>query len=291
MPIDQLELLLEDPAMREALTVVLDRSDGGSEEVEWGDVKDVLSSGQWGQLIEREVLVSTGAGFTVAKPDRVRRVLKEQQTQPPTETIEPEKWSSIDKAAGVFALVLFAGYWSSTLRDVIASAENIVLGPITDLIPFYGVIIVLAVITGLYSTVLQARLTDREKLSKYQQRMKKIRERKQAAKERGDEEELEKIQQEQMAAAGEQLNMFKLQFRPMVWIMLLTIPVFLWLRWQVIGGHLDETGMVLPIAGAVSWQQSLVGPMQTWIVWYFLCSMASRQIIQKTLNIQRSPSQ
>jgi uncharacterized membrane protein (DUF106 family) len=133
---------------------------------------------------------------------------------------------------------------------------------------------------------------DTEKLQAYQERMNRLNERRKAAKEADDEEALERIQEEQMEAAGDQLGMFKLQFRPMVWIMLLTIPVFLWLRWKVRGGHLGlaETGLVVPLAGAVGWQDPLFGPMSTWIVWYFLCSMASRQIIQKTLDIQTSPS-
>jgi len=122
--------------------------------------------------------------------------------------------------------------------------------------------------TGLYSTLLQARLMDTEKLSAYQERMARLKERKAAAKERDDDDALERIQREQVDAAGDQLGMVKLQFRPMVWIMLLTIPVFLWLRWKVRGGHLGvgETGLVVPLAGAVFWQDPLLGPMSTWIV-------------------------
>jgi uncharacterized membrane protein (DUF106 family) len=296
MPEEQLESFLENPAMREAISVVFDRSDGGSEELQWGDVSDVLSSGEWGRLIQEGVLVSEGAGFAIANPERVRQTLQEHghlsDAIDGVDEIDPESWAWYDKAAGVTALVLFAGYWNTGIRDIIASFDNLLLAPIVDMLPFYAVIILLAILTGLYSTVLQARLMDHEKMQVYQQRMKELNERKEAAKERGDDEALERIQEEQMEAAGDQLGMFKLQFRPMVWIMLLTIPVFLWLRWKVRGGHLGvgETGLVVPLAGAVSWQEPLLGPMSTWIVWYFLCSMASRQIIQKTLNIQTSPT-
>ncbi|QZP39254.1 DUF106 domain-containing protein [Halobaculum magnesiiphilum] len=295
MPGEQLEALLENSAMREALSTVFERSEEGNEEVQWADVSDALSSGQWGRLIETGVLVSGGTGFTLANPERVRQTLEEhghRSSGAGVEEIESGSWAWYDKAAGVAALVLFAGYWNTGIRDIIASFDNILLAPITELLPFYAVIIVLAIVTGLYSTVLQARLMDHEKMQAYQERMKDLNERKEAAKDRGDDEALEQIQEEQMEAAGDQLGMFKLQFRPMVWIMLLTIPVFLWLRWKVRGGHLGvgETGLIVPLAGAVSWQEPLLGPMRTWIVWYFLCSMASRQIIQKTLNIQTSPS-
>jgi len=293
MPEEQIESFLENSAMREAISIVFERSEGGSRELQWNDVSDSLSSGQWGRLIQEEVLVSAGSGFTLANPDELKQRLEASgQLHDDADTIESESWAWYDKVAGVAAIALFAGYWNTGIRDMIASFDNLLLAPITNLLPFYIVILVLAIATGLYSTVLQSRLLDREKIQEYQDRMTELKERREAAKERGDDEALDQIQEEQMEAAGDQLGMFKVQFRPMVWIMLLTIPVFLWLRWEVRGGHLgpSETGMVVPLAGAVSWQDPLVGPMQTWIVWYFLCSMASRQIIQKVFNIQTSPS-
>ncbi|MFD1643883.1 DUF106 domain-containing protein [Halohasta litorea] len=301
MTADQLEALVDNPATREALRVVIERTDGGSEEIQWDDVSDVLSSGQWGQLISQEVLVGTSSGFALANPDRVGDMLADGPDETDAshandadevhpDTIESESWTRYDKLAGVMSLVFMAGYWNPQVRNVVASIDDVLLGPVTDVLPFYAVILGLAVLTGLYSTVLQDRLMDHEAMAAYRERMEELKQRREAAKERGDDEALEAIQEEQMEAAGDQLGMFKLQFRPMVWIMLLTIPVFLWLRWKVSGGHLGNTaGMVLPLVGSVGWQGT-VGPMPTWIVWYFLCSLASRQIIQKMFGIQTSPS-
>jgi uncharacterized membrane protein (DUF106 family) len=38
-----------------------------------------------------------------------------------------------------------------------------------------------------------------------------------------------------------------------------------------------------------SWQAGLLGPIEAWIVWYFLCSLAFTQIIRKALNVQTTP--
>jgi uncharacterized membrane protein (DUF106 family) len=90
--------------------------------------------------------------------------------------------------------------------------------------------------------------------------------------------------------------MFKEQFRPMVWIMVLTIPVFLWMYWAIgfrggAGAHADLVSpIVVPIAGEQKWTDGIVGPLQIWIVWYFLCSMAFTQVIRKSLNIQTTPT-
>jgi len=40
----------------------------------------------------------------------------------------------------------------------------------------------------------------------------------------------------------------------------------------------------------VTWTSGVIGPIQTWIVWYFLCSMAFTQVIRKALDINMSPT-
>jgi uncharacterized membrane protein (DUF106 family) len=91
---------------------------------------------------------------------------------------------------------------------------------------------------------------------------------------------------------GDQLGMFKEQFRPMVWTMFFTIPVFLWIYWMVLDGHVsgNETQIVAPLVGEATWRTRILGPMQLWIVWYFLCSMGFTQLIRKSLNIQTTPT-
>jgi len=88
--------------------------------------------------------------------------------------------------------------------------------------------------------------------------------------------------------------MFKEQFRPMAWIMFFTIPAFLWMYWKIgirgSASHGDLTNIVLPLVGEAAWTQGVLGPIQVWIVWYFICSMAFTQIIQKALDIEMTPS-
>ncbi|MFC6726062.1 DUF106 domain-containing protein, partial [Halobium palmae] len=208
--------------------------------------------------------------------------------------VEGTSWSIYDKGAAVVTVALFAGYSWAPMRNLVGGAFDVLLSPVLATLPFFAVVIVLSLATGLYSTLLQANLMNMEKMGAYQERMKDIQERRKEAKERGDDDALDAIQEEQMEAMGDQLGMFKEQFRPMVWIMFLTIPVFLWMYWTVgVGGgvqHHDLGSIVLPLIGEKAWRDAAVGPMQVWIVWYFLCSMAFTQIIRKGLNIQTTPS-
>jgi uncharacterized membrane protein (DUF106 family) len=295
------DLVDEDSGLEGALRLVLDRvEDAPDDEVKWVDVRDDLSSGQWGRLIEAGLLVDGETGFRLSDPDAVRAALDGTDgtavTSTDTTAIDDEEssWSIYDKAAAVLSIGLFAGYSWEPMRNVIGTAMNLILGPLEAVLPFYAVVMILAVATGLYSTILQANLMDTEKISKYQERMQEIQDKRKEAKEAGDDEALERIQDEQMEAMGDQLGMFKEQFRPMVWIMFLTIPVFLWMYWGVgISGAESQftlEQLVLPIVGPREWTASFVGPIQVWIVWYFLCSMGFTQIIRKGLNIDVTPT-
>ncbi|WP_458188473.1 DUF106 domain-containing protein [Haladaptatus sp. NG-WS-4] len=293
-------LIAEDAAMADALSVVYERTDEGSKEIDWGDVSDELTSGQWGRLIEKGILVDGDEGFELADADAVESGLNgTSETASSTTTtttdvddVEGTTWSKWDKLAAVASVGLFAGYSIASVRNVIGQTLNVVLGPVQEMLPFYVVIMILAMLTGLYSTLLQDNLMNMEKMSVYQQRMKDIQQRQKEAKERGDEQAMERIREEQMEAMGDQAGMFKEQFRPMVWTMFLTIPVFLWMYWMIKenGDIITPQKVIMPLAGESGWQGGVIGPMQAWIVWYFLCSMAFTQLIRKALNIQTTPT-
>ncbi|RLM63166.1 DUF106 domain-containing protein [Halorubrum sp. Atlit-8R] len=289
-------LVREDGEMRDAIQTVLDNASGG--EVRWVDVRDEITSGQWGRLIEKEILVDGEEGFALADRDGIEAGMEDDDGgDGDVETPETTSWSKWDKLAGLATVGAFVGYAVPPVRDAIAGAIDVVLGPLLNLVPFYVVIMVIALGTGLYSTLLRAGLMDMEKMGAYQDRMKDIQERRKEAEKRDDDEALDQIQEEQMEAMGDQLGMFKEQFRPMVWIMFLTIPAFLWMFW-VIGYRGSDAAypavaaqeLVVPLAGTVTWDTGIVGPIQMWILWYFLCSMAFTQLVQKSLNIEMSPS-
>ncbi|WP_226010503.1 DUF106 domain-containing protein [Halomicrobium salinisoli] len=289
-------LAREGEDMTEALAAVLEVAEEEGT-VSWSDVSDDLTSGQWGRLIEKGLLVDAdGEGFVLDDPEGIREALEETDPAAVAEDDGDEvEWTKWDKLAGLGAVSMIAGYSIQSVRAVVGSTIDLVLGPLETVLPFYVVILVLAVLTGLWSTILQDNLMDSEVMAKYQERMQELKERREDAKERGDDAELERIQEEQMEAMGDQLGMFKAQFRPMVWIMLLTIPAFLWMYWLIldvgIGGGANTDVLVMPLYGEVQqWQEGVVGPVQAWIVWYFLCSLSFTQLLRKALNVQTTPT-
>ena len=289
-------LVEQDEGIAESLAAVYRTADGGA--VEWADVRDEISSGHWGRLIETGVLVDGGDGFRLDDPDTVEHVLRDVdagdlEPAEDRDEIESTGWTKYDKMAGLASLGLFAAYSLQSLRGLIGGTIDIFLGPLNAVVPFHVVVLLVAVLTGLVSALVQSSLIDSGKMKQYQDRMKKFQKRRERAKERGDEEEMQRVQQEQMEAMGEQAGMLKEQFRPTVWIMLFTIPMFLWIYWMVLDG--GATGspppeIIAPILGQVEWYDGVIGPLQLWIVWYFLCSMAFTNILRKSLDISVMPT-
>ena len=304
-------LLREDEAYEEALDSIRERADENGGEIEWSDVRDDLTSGQWGRIIEKGILVDGDDGFEIADREGYDTALDGDGDDEPLGGVEidPEgsKWSQWDKLAAVASVLFMVGYWFDSVRDGIGGAIDIVLGPLDAMLPFYVVILAVALLTGLYSALLQANLMNPDRMAKYQKRMKamqekqkEVKQRKREAEESGApeaelkrlENEVERVQEEQMEAMTENIGMFKEQFRPMVWIMLLTIPLFLWMYWKIHAGELSgaEQYMVMPIAGEVELSNRVRGFFPTWIVWYFVCSMGFGQLLRKALNINMSPT-
>ncbi|MDZ7745453.1 MAG: DUF106 domain-containing protein [Halobacteriales archaeon] len=280
------ELLRQDESMREPLEYLLEH-DGP---ITWSEASDELSSGEWGRLIEKGVLTDAGEGFELADAEEVEAGLAEDTDTDDSDGVDHDSsWSQYDKLAGVAAVGMMSGYVVTPVGNAVGNTLNIFLEPIQSALPFYGVILILAVLTGLVTSLLQANLMDTEVMAEYQEQMQSMQDRRKAAQERGDEEELERIQDEQMEAMGDNIGMFKEQFRPMVWIMLVTIPAFLWVYWMVRNGQIPTSGMTLPVLGENAWNSGALGPMRTWIVWYFLCSLSFNQLIRKSLNLQTTP--
>ncbi|GAA0270024.1 DUF106 domain-containing protein [Halobacterium noricense] len=279
-------LVREDPELADVLEDLLDHEG----EIRWRDVKGDVSSGQWGRLLEKDVLVESGEGFEFADPDGVREGLEPEEEL--DESPESSSWSKWDKLAAVGSFAAILGYNFQPIQNTIGGAVEVVLGPLDAMLPFYVVVMALAVLTGLYSTLLQANLTDMSKMSKYQERAQQLQDKMSEAKERGDEAEIERLREEQMEAFGDQAGMLKEQFRPMAWIMLLTIPAFLWMYWKLGTGQVtgEEVQMVLPLMGEVNFNTGRALVFPVWIIWYMVCSFSFSNVIRKALNIQTTPT-
>ena len=185
-------------------------------------------------------------------------------------------------AMGFMMLVMWA-YTVEWLRTGVGQGIDSVLAPFVDGfgIPFYILIVILSAFTGLYSSIIQKYTIDYEKMTESQERMKVFQTEYREATLSQDEKRIKKLEAKRDRVMKEQLEISQQQFKPMAYILILTVPIFFWLLFRL--AQVTST-ITLPYYGL----HNLSDPIwiiPVWILWYMICSITMSQVIRKALNI------
>ncbi len=292
MAATSLEALVETDSTAAGLATVLARADAGDGTVTWDRVSDAMAPETWGRLVASDILIEAGDAFVVNDLPAVRRALDdagiEITAQPPTKTTDDTEggWRTVDKAAGVGALVLMSGYQVDAVQAPVVAALDAVLGPVAAVVPFPILVLLLALGTATVSTVVRRQLLDQDRIDRQKERLKQVQRRLEAARDRGDEAAVERLEAEQLDLTKAQFGQFTRMLRPMAWTMLVTVPVFLWLSWLVVspGSALVHAAPLIPVVDRLSWTARVVGPMRLWMVWYFACTLLSNVAVKRGIG-------
>ncbi len=211
------------------------------------------------------------------------------------------KFSEFGKKYGMFiALAAMVGimllYQWEWARQTIAGLVDIIIGPFVAMgLPFFALLLILATITGFYSSLIQKYTIDYEKMAEVQDKLKDFNVKFREAQMSGDERLIKKMQARQQAILNEQMQMTQQQFTPMIYIMIVTIPIFFWIyekiRAMPMSGEVTaaiadlSNSIVIPFAGLSSYFDIYLWVFPLWLLWYLLCSLCMTQIIRKALNI------
>ena len=205
-----------------------------------------------------------------------------------------KKYGMFIALAAMFGIMLL--YQWEWARQTIAGVVDIIIGPFVAMgLPFFALILILATITGFYSSLIQKYTMDYEKMAEVQEKMKDFNVKFREAQMSGDERLIKKMQARQQALLSEQMQMTQKQFTPMIYIMIVTIPIFFWIyekiRYMPMPGEVTaaiadlSNSIVIPFAGLSSYFDIYLWIFPLWILWYMLCSLCMTQIIRKALNI------
>ena len=202
-----------------------------------------------------------------------------------------KKYGMYIALAVVFGMMLLYG-WPEA-RAVISGAVDIIVGPFAALgLPFFALVLILTTCTGLYSSLIQKYTIDYDKMLENLEKFKEFNVLFREAHHSGDEKAIKKMQARQHAMMSEQMEMSQQQFKPMAYILVLTVPIFFWLI-EHIPQNIDLTmaqadlsnAIILPFVGLSSYFDVYLGFFPLWILWYMLCSLVITQVIRKALNI------
>ena len=193
-----------------------------------------------------------------------------------------------------FMMLMMISYQIEWLRVGVGQSIDLAFAPLVEefRIPFFILIVILSAVTGLYSSIIQKYTIDYERMATVQERIKEFQTEYREAQLSQDEKRIKKMEAKKDRVMREQLEMSQQQFKPMAYILVLTVPIFFWLLFRL--GQIDKTlsmpynSMIMitfPYAGSHNLTDPVLWIMPAWIIWYMICSLTISQVIRKALNI------
>lgn len=173
---------------------------------------------------------------------------------------------------------------SEEFRHTVGMVMDAAIGWLPDILPFHMVLFALAAITGLYASLIQKYTMDWDYLKKQQETMRGFQRKLREAQLAGDKARQQQLQNEQRAMLGDQSKMMKMQLKPMAYIGIVSIPLFMW-AYLYIDQNSSSLILNFPFWGVHNLSETVIGPIFFWFYWYFICSIPISQIIRKALNI------
>ena len=183
----------------------------------------------------------------------------------------------------ILMMLMMFSYSIEWLKTGVGHNIDLVFGQLVDRfnIPFFILIVILSAFTGLYSSLIQKYTIDYDRMTEVQERMKEFQKEYREAQLSQDEKKIKKLDAKRDKVMKEQLELSQQQFKPMAFILVLTVPIFFWLLFR-----LNQANTItLPYYGTQSLTAPILWVIPAWMVWYFICSVALSQVIRKSLNI------
>jgi uncharacterized membrane protein (DUF106 family) len=171
-------------------------------------------------------------------------------------------------------------------RDAVGQAVGILMNPVLAVVGqenFHLVLLAMGIITGVYASLIQKYTMDWDLMRNTQERMKAFQKEFREAQLSQNTYMLKKLEDQRKEMMEDQMKMSKQQFKPMAYISIISLPLFMW-AYFYISGHGSAT-MVFPFWGKQLLTSQAFGPFQHWLYWYFISSLGVSQLIRKVLNI------
>ena len=189
----------------------------------------------------------------------------------------------------MFGIVIIPG-----LREGMGAALDVALGPLADIIGnFLITILILSVVTGFYTSLIQKYTTNwelMEKSKQYQKQMRELQKELMDAKRENNKQRLKKLEKKKEEIMRKQTQfsgeMMRQQMKPMMYIGIITIPIFMWI-WVYIEAA-SVGAVIFPLIGGKELTASFIFGLPYWVLWYMVCSIPIAQMIRKVIGIPSS---
>lgn len=171
-------------------------------------------------------------------------------------------------------------------RNSLGSSVGFFMNPLITLLGdnnFHIVLFIMAAITALYATLIQKYTMDWDLMRNVQEKMRVFQKEFREAQLSNNTALMKKMENQRSEMMTQQLEMSKQQFKPMAYISIISLPLFMW-AYFYINSH-EAATMVFPFWGEHILTDGLLGPFHYWIFWYFIASLAVSQLMRKALDV------
>jgi Predicted membrane protein len=172
-------------------------------------------------------------------------------------------------------------------RELIGEFVDIFMSPIVSLVGesnFFLILSLLAIITGVYSALIQKYTVDQSKVLESQEKMKIFQKEMREAQQTQNTYMLKKLEEQQAEIMQENMGMMKNQMKPMFYVVIVSLPIFMWIYYYI-GLHPDAS-LIFPFWGKQFLNDNVLLMFTYGIYWYFISSLAFGQVFRKLLNIR-----
>ncbi|RZN36997.1 MAG: DUF106 domain-containing protein [Methanophagales archaeon ANME-1-THS] len=195
-------------------------------------------------------------------------------------------------AMGIGFFILFGILIIPGLREGMGTALDVVLGPLAAFINnFLITILILAVITGIYTSLIQKYTLNwelMEQSKEYQKQMRELQKEYLEAKRENNKHKMKRIEKRRAEVMRKQTQfsgeLFRQQMKPMAYIGIITIPIFMWI-WVYVESN-PVGAVVFPLLGEKVLSDGFILRLPYWVLWYMICSIPIAQVIRKAIGMR-----
>lgn len=171
-------------------------------------------------------------------------------------------------------------------RNSLGTIMGIFMDPLIGLVGtenFHIILFIMAAITALTASLIQKYTIDWDLMRNTQEGMRQYQKQYREAQLANNTALMKKLEEQRTQMMADQMEMSKQQFKPMAYISIVSLPLFMW-AYHFISSN---TGAALnfPFIGNQILTHTMFGPIQYWIFWYFITSLAVSQLIRKALDV------
>ena len=227
---------------------------------------------------------------TAKNPVKVSKDTKVEPVKQPQTAKKKKKggiWATIMNAIIIvgFGISFGSVLLPPVFRNTLVAIVDVIVAPLSDRVPFYLIVMIFAIVVTVFSTIIQKYTMDWDMIKRVNSKIQALSKERREAQLAGDKNKLKKLDEEQMSMADEQMQMSIQQFKPMGFIVFISIPLFWWMMWFVTTKNAAvPLTMTFPMLGTHKLLDvSFI--LQWWLVWSILCSFTISFVIRKALNV------